>query len=371
MKPTENQPQKVVFRKRRSKKTILLHWLIFLLAAAAVISAVPLTFMAVQKIGKAALYGKTQSASMEMQREELPEVSLEDYDPEAVKYKGGIYHYNKDILTFLVMGIDKMQPVNRKPNPKADFREGGQADALFLVSANPHTKEIFVVAINRNALAPVEVYDKYGNYITTQMEPVSLQHGFGTGLEDSCERQVKCVSEMFYKLPIAGYAAINMGIFIPLNDAIGGVELPLLHKVPDGSWRLNQQPGTMVHLMGQDALDYVHERDADKFASANERLERQKQYITAFIPKAVSAVKQDIGLVTRLYDIANRYMVTDIDLSKAVFLAGEMLGYTFNTEAMYSLQGEMVLDEDGFEKFHVDEDALYDLIMQLYYEKIS
>lgn len=45
-----------------------------------------------------------------------------------VKYNGQIYAYNEDILTFLIMGIDKTKDVKEV----AEGTNGGQADALFL-----------------------------------------------------------------------------------------------------------------------------------------------------------------------------------------------------------------------------------------------
>lgn len=368
MKPTEmqtNEDAKIIWHKqRRSKKKRIA--LIALLVFIAIIGIAVSTFFIVRQVGKSALYKKTASASMNMIKEE----TLDDYDPEAVKYKGGIYHYNKDIITFLVMGIDKYEPVNRNLPQNLDHRKGGQADALFLVSADPHTKRIFIIGINRNALAPVEVYSKTGQYLSTQMEAISLQHGFGTGLEDSCERQVRAVSELFYNLPISGYAAINMGVFSKINDAVGGVELELLEQIPGASALLNQPVGTRVTLKGKDAFDYVHGRNTEEFNSANKRLERQKQYINAFIPKAIAQVKADAGFVVELYNMVSKYMVTDVSLSQVVYLASEMLGYTVDPE-IRSLEGEMVLDSDGFEKYHVDDDALYDLIMELYYEQVG
>ncbi len=368
MKPNDNNitpaQKKVIWRKRRRKRRMILRLLLIVLALIGIGLSV---FLIVRKSGKAALYKKTESASMTIGAKE----TLEDYDPDAVEYKGEIYHYNKDILTFLVMGIDKMTPVNRNVPSSIDHRQGGQADALFLVSADPHKKRIFVVGVNRNALAPVDIFDKDGQYLATQMEPVSLQHGFGTGLEDSCELQVKSVSELFYKLPISGYAAINMGVFPKINDAVGGVELPLLERMSGVAPVLNQPEGTVVTLQGNAAFDYVHDRNSKEFASANKRLARQKQYISAFIPKAISKVKENPGFALDLYDLVSKYMVTDVSGSQVVYLASEMLGYTFDAQDIYTLDGEMVLDDDGFEKFHVDDDALYDLIMQLYYEKVE
>jgi hypothetical protein len=36
---------------------------------------------------------------------------------------------------------------------------------------------------------------------------------------------------------------------------------------------------------------------------------------------------------------------------------------------MYSVPGETTVGEDGYEEFYVDEDAFYDLIIQVFYEE--
>lgn len=363
MKHTETNNKVVWHREKKKSKAPL----IVLLVIAALLVIVASGFFVVRHTGKLALRQKTESVQMNMAKEE----NLQEYDPDAVKYQGEIYHYNKDMLTFLVMGIDKMTPVNRNPKGKINYLKGGQADALFLVSANPHTKEVFVIGINRNAMASIEVLSEEGQYLTTKQDVICVQHGFGTGLEDSCERQVRVVSELLYNLPISGYAAINMGAVSKINDAVGGVELPLLHKIPKGSALLRQPEGTMVTLKGKDAFDYLHNRDVDEFGSANKRLERQKQYANVFIPKAVEKIKENPSFVVNLYNEVSKYMVTDITLSQAVYLATELSGYTFDSNHIYTLEGETVVADDGFEQFYVDDDALYDLIMKLYYEKVQ
>ena len=47
----------------------------------------------------------------------------------------------------------------------------------------------------------------------------------------------------------------------------------------------------------------------------------------------------------------------------------QMAGYTFSGEDMHILQGETVEGED-FEEFYVDETALYELILDVFYEEV-
>ena len=61
-----------------------------------------------------------------------------------IKYQDNIYAYNEDILTFLVMGIDKLDTVVQEAEDETD---GRQADALFLVALNPHKKTIDIIGL--------------------------------------------------------------------------------------------------------------------------------------------------------------------------------------------------------------------------------
>ena len=61
-------------------------------------------------------------------------------------------------------------------------------------------------------------------------------------------------------------------------------------------------------------------------------------------------------------------MVTDISVSEAVYLATQAVSYTFARENLYSLRGEIRMGEQ-FEEFYPDETALYELILQVFYEE--
>lgn len=282
-----------------------------------------------------------------------------------VKYQGNIYAYNEDILTFLVMGIDKADMTVQEAEDETD---GGQADALFLVVLNPHTKSIDIIGINRNTMTDINIYDEQGNCVDTVTAQITVQHGFGDGKEKSCEYQKEAVSRLFYRLPIHGYAAMNMSAISVINDAVGGVDLVVLEDMTVLDPRLKE--GELVHLEGLWAFWYLQYRDTSIFGSADGRLERQKQYLTAFISKAKEAVKQDISTVAALYQAAAPMMTTDISLDEAVYLVSMAIGYQIGEDSFHMLEGETVQGEN-FEECYVDETALYELILEIFYEPVS
>ena len=281
-----------------------------------------------------------------------------------VRYEGKIYDYNEDILTFLVMGIDK----NTDAKEVEEGTKGGQADALFLVVLNPHTSQISVIGINRNAMTDIDIYDNAGAYVRTQVAQICVQHGFGNGVEESCEYQVKAVSNLMYNIPIHGYGAINMKGIPTINDAVRGVDVTVLEDITAVDASLIK--GEEVHLEGQSSYWYVKYRDTSIFQSADARLARQKQYLSAFITQAKEATKKDITVPVKLYQAMQTMMVTNITVDEVAYLSSIAVDYSFAEDSFHMVPGETQMGEQ-FEEFYVDEDALYQMIIDVFYEEVE
>ena len=278
-----------------------------------------------------------------------------------VRYQDRVYEYNEGILTFLIMGIDDLNYVQEKSGGQG----GGQADSLFLLVMNPDTKKISVVAINRNTMTEIDVYDTNGNFDHTGTGQICLAHGYGDGMEESCEREEKAVSNLFYSLPISGYVAINMGAVPMINDAVGGVTVP----------RMTYKDGTIEYgedqtLMGEEAYRFVQNRSLTEFDSAGFRLEKQKIYLKALMTKMLASVKENPATIVNLYQAISPYMVTDVSVSEVTYLAGQMREYSLDLDTIYSLEGETKMGDQGFEEFYYDENALYEMMLQVFYREV-
>lgn len=359
-------------RSRRRRALRILATVVLALFVVAVVGVG--AFSAVKAMGARKLKDKSADAKLSMTIEDPEGEGTAsgrpgDPDPEGdpyrweegwVRYQGEVYEYNEDIMTFLVMGIDKDSQV-RESRGKTD---GGQADALFLVILNPDDQGIRILAINRDTMTDIEMY----GYGQTAHAQIANQHGFGDGKELSCELTVKAVSRLLYDLPIHGYAAINMAAIPKLNDAVGGVTV----TVPEDLAWINRgwTRGAEVTLKGQDAYDYVHYRDINEFESARGRLARQKAYLTEFINNARAAVKKDITLPLTLYGELSKYMVTDVTVDELAYLAGEVLDYHLEGDPVYTMEGTTRMGEKH-EEFYPDEEALKGLMIELFYQPVE
>ena len=287
-----------------------------------------------------------------------------------ILYKGQVYERNTDMITILVMGIDKesVQTIGGQSwdMDAAGENIGGQADAQFLVLINPHTEKINLIAINRNSMVDVDVWNPDGTYKGIYIQQICLQHGYGSGGKDSCERQVKTVSRLFHGIPINAYAAIEMDAIPELNDAVGGVTVEVLEDIPGTGLK----QGSTVTLDGLEAYRYLRYRDTSVFDSATSRLQRQKQYISAFAKKGKEQILADFDVALNLYQTILKYMVTDVDQNELTYLATEFTGYQFDYGNIYSLQGETMMGS-RFQEFYVDDEALQDMIIELFYEPVN
>lgn len=317
--------------------------------------------------GKKALQEKQEALPSRMSGED----TAETLPAGAIRYHGKTYGYKQDIITFLCMGIDR----NGEAEASEDLYQGGQADALFLAVLDSQEKKISLIAVNRDTMTEISVFDRNGLYAGKETAQIALAHAYGDGLEDSCENTVEAVSNLFYGIPIHGYFALNMEAVNILNDAVGGVTVTIPESAANADmeiggkrYKTGWQTGQTVHLMGNDAYTFIRYRDVEQSESADARLARQKQYLQAFAAQVKTAVRTDLTLPVKLYGEVTPYMVTDISAEEAVYLAGEAIDYTFSEEDIYSMQGEVKMGE-LFEEFYQDDTALYELILDVFYEE--
>lgn len=375
-----------VRRKSNGKrgKVILITVLAVIGCAAA---ALLIAWRVMDSIGRRELYGNAVSEAPELAESGSSgdgSSTSEDSDWQAgwVRYKDHVYAYNDQILTFLVMGIDSDDPVETA----LDGMSGGQADAQFLLVLDPESKKISVVAINRNAMTDVDMYDEAGNYTGTATLQICLQHGYGDGREQSCERAVKAVSNLFYQLPIHGYIAINRGAIPMINGAIGGVELQILEDVPVFREPIAQleydhedpieilTKGETVRLNDNEAYWYTRWRSGQIYESADGRLAREEQYLRQFMPEMKLSLSKDPTRALDLYNALSDYMVTSINTNEVTYLAGQISSYSFDDDNIVSIPGKTTAGEDnesGFDEFYVDQDGLYDLMINTFYTQVK
>ena len=283
-------------------------------------------------------------------------------DPDVIWYNGKAYRYNHDLVTMLVMGIDQESDTIEEKDDVSG--ESGQADTIFLMVMDKSKDEIKMISISRDTMTQIKTFDYKGNYLGKSKNHLGLAYSFGDGKVTSCQYMVDAVSNLFYGMPINGYVALNMNAVGMINDAVGGVTV----TVPEDMTQVDPSfaEGATVTLTGDQALKFTRYRDTEKDFSNNSRMERQKQYLVNFMGQAVKAMKADMGLPVSLYQSLTDDMVTNLSLDRSVYLATEAMDMHFTAGGIVSLKAK---SKKGsvYDEVYVDDDALYDLIIQTFY----
>ena len=311
-------------------------------------------------VGVYYLWKQTKTES-EMKVSGQAERSQTQNDADTIEYQGSTYKYNDHLSNYLFMGIDTRENVDTYESQK----DAGQADSIFLVSMDRATEQLKVLFIPRDSMTKIEVLNPSGKSFGMTTDHINIQYAYGDGKQKSCELMKTAVSNMLNGLPIQGYCSMNMDGISVITDFVGGIQL----TIPDDSLadvNPEYKKGAVVDITGETAEQFVRYRDIDKTQSALVRQERQKTFLQALVQKAQEKAGEDAGFVTGLYDSVKSYTVTNMgnDIF-AKLLAASQNGIT-DTE---TVPGEGTHGEN-FDEYHIDEDALSDLIISMFYEKI-
>lgn len=371
-----------VIRHRKRVRTKILCALGILLALLAILAVIAVILVNVwRSTGRASLLhhaqGNSADAAQAMQEaanEKDSETSgtqeaEESYELQEgqIRYNGKTYQYKDNLMNILCLGIDSRDGIAKEKTPG----KAGQADCVILAVLDDEAKTIKLINISRDSMVSVHVYATDGSYVEDRTEQLALQYAYGNGRDWSCQLMEQAVSDLFYGLPIHGYCALSMNSIADLNDAVGGVTV----TVPEDLAAMQPKlftAGTTVTLKGDLAYHFVHDRDyqSTDIASNNKRIARQKTYAVAFVNQLKQGMKQDLSLPVKLYQTAEKQMVTSISLDQAVYLCTEYMNSSFDTDNIYTIEGEVVKGEE-YAEFNVDDDALYQLILDVFYEEVD
>ncbi|MCM1121707.1 MAG: LCP family protein [Eubacterium sp.] len=231
------------------------------------------------------------------------------------------YAYNDDLLTFLFMGIGEKQ----------------ETDALFLLVLNPHEEKIKLIPIDPDTITAIDIYDEQGVYERTMTAAIGSQYGFGDGGKKSCEYQIGAVRNLFHGIAVNGYLAVDMNV------------LPDVAALVDGM-----------------------EKETPQEVTAGGRMATQIYYMTEFISRVKQQSSTDFTIPVRIYNEISDRVVTDITVDEVVYLAASAGGYRFDTGQVAMIPGQSKNGTDGaYAGFYVDQNALQELILAIFYEPVS
>lgn len=354
----EEKPEKKKEKKKKTPKQIAKRVAIVL----AVIILLPMAvILGMWAIGKSSLFG----GKMDMSNA-IDGVKVQNKG-DLVIYKGHKYQYNENITNILFMGVDK-ENLDSK-DTKLKMRGAGQSDTIFLAALDTSSGKVTLVNVPRDIMTYVRSYDKDGKYDGKKLRQICLAYAYGDGKEKSCDNVAYAVSKVLYGVPIQSYMSIDLSAISVLNDAIGGVNVQVIGDLTSTDPALKE--GANVTLLGGQAETYVRSREFEPLDANLKRMQRQQQYVTSYIQKALQEMKSDLTLPLDLLNLVSNNSVTNLSASKITYLATKVSGSSFSSDSIYSIDCKIKEGETGYAEYYPDETKLFEMVLKVFYKQIS
>lgn len=287
-------------------------------------------------------------------REELP---AETTPSRTVIQDGVAYFPRQDITTILFMGIDEMGPVQSS----GYYRNHGESDVIMLVILDEKNENCSILVFNRDSMVTMPALGLGGKQAGTFYGQLALSHTYGSGLEDSAENVRTTLQNLLGDVRIDYYVAMNMDAISIMTDAVGGVRI----KVTDDFSYVDDSISTgEVLLDGDQAYSFVRSRQGIGDQLNITRMARHKEFVAGFMKAFSEKTGKSDTFVLTTYDKVAPYIVTDCSVNTLTALVSRFSEYELLE--IVSPEGENILSEEYYE-FHLDQEALEELVMRLFY----
>ncbi|MGF6989681.1 LCP family protein required for cell wall assembly [Lachnospiraceae bacterium PM6-15] len=313
-------------------------WIVILTAILLILSIIAIyVYRNQDSLGKSSAKGQTEA----------------DSSYGKVEYQGKTYKYNSDLELVLFMGIDRKHEVELTE----EAGDGGQSDSLILLVLDKSKKTTTLIAISRESMVDVRVYDREGEYVNDYQAQIALQYSYGDSGKKSCQITKDLVSEVIHDIPIRSYLSLDIAGIPAIVDAIGGVPITMAadYTELDPSYT----KGAKLTLDGEQAMRFVQYRDAAVSGSNMGRMERQAEFIRALF--ATLGDGKGKSLVGTLLDVADPYLITDMSVDSIEKLAD----YDMKDDI---LQVPGTVEAGEHDEFYIDEEGLQQLLLDNLYE---
>ena len=280
---------------------------------------------------------------------------------EITYYNGTAYAKKENLETVLLLGVDKFEG----ETPEG-YINNQQADFLLLLVMDKQHETCTPIQLNRDTMTQIQILGVTGEPAGTFTGQLALAHTYGSGEEDSCENTVLAVENLLYGVGIDHYVSLTMDGVALLNDLVGGVTVEVLDDFSGIDDSLVQ--GETVTLQGQQALTYVRSRGGMEDSSNLRRMERQRRYLSALQQQLKAAVQQEDGFTLDALLQLNEYMVSDCTVNQLSDLGDSLAAYQVSD--ILTTPGDAQEGEE-FMEFTVDEAALQQLVMDVFYEPVE
>lgn len=283
------------------------------------------------------------------------ESAYSGYVLDQINYESEWYVPNENVESVLIIGLDKMVEGN------TGKQDSEQADFLAVIVIDRKDESYRILHINRDTMANIPQTDMFGEIYGYTKGQITLAHTYGKEDRVRCRNTINSVEKLLYGVNIDHYISLTMDAVSILNDSIGGVTLELMDDFPDMGEEFVK--GATVTLKGSQALTYVRARGGLEDSTNIHRMERQQQYIAALIEQIGGSEIDNAADTMRK---VSEYVFTDYTTDQLSRLIEKYRDYEF--KGTLTPEGEAVLG-DMYMEFYADDQALKELVIDLFYRK--
>lgn len=271
------------------------------------------------------------------------------------------WYAERNIESLLVMGIDESGGLEETDS----YNNSSQTDFLVLFLRDVDTGRTAAIHINRDTMTDINTLGVTGQITGTRRAQLALAYNYGGGDHVSSMNVVTAVEHLLYGMEIDHYITITMDAVPILNDWAGGVTIEVLDDFTGVDERLKK--GELVKLDGQQALAYVRSRKGLDDATNLRRMERQRQYVSEWMRSAKNEL-QSQQAVTELVLQLDDYYRSNCTVEQLISYAESQS--SSSDIPVYEIKGQAT--QGGiYMEYHVDEDALQALVLDLFYAPVE
>lgn len=270
-----------------------------------------------------------------------------------VKVNGKSYVQKDGLTTILLLGIDD----SKEPDPLV-VGSGPRSDALVLLILDDKTKTMQTLSVSRDTITEVDMYDTKGDYISSGKMQINMQYAFGDSPRRSAHLTKKTVSELICGRKIDGSVAVYMSGIPTIGEIMGGLTLTMNEDYTYIDTRYEK--GATLTLNGQELEGFLRYRDIEEQGSNERRLARQEWLMQELFETLGSGSRKN--LADAILDQAGAYVETDLDADTIA----KVSEYQLDPKGL-KVPGQSQAG-DRHDEFYVDEEALQELLLQIFYD---
>ncbi len=285
-------------------------------------------------------------------------------DEDTIDFDGSIYGFDHRMESFLFVGTDN------SGNAATTDQEGHgpMADFLLLMVLDYTADTYGYLQIDRNTITEVNILDEEGELEDFGYEQICTAHWYGGTPVINAENTVDAVSVLLgYLENIKGYYVLNMDDIGVLNHAAGGVPVTMEEDLTavDPAF----QKGKEIILDDVQAEKFLRARMSVGEGTNEERMSRQRQYITGFFDVMEARSRKDANYYLEVWNALRDAGTTNMNGNSFSRIANMLL--KGESHGLLTLEGEHTLGTvlgDGLEheEFYPDETSVIDTLTTLY-----